>query len=78
MSTLQGSLCRLFRVTEAEPKGKVNSSKWAPWGEGRGGCTACFFHCCFEFLLRDNRSTMLLVSAPQCCWCLLHNSVDQL
>lgn len=66
-STLQGSLCRLFRITEAESKGKVNSSKWAPQGKGHGGCTTCFFHCCFvfEFLFGDNRSTMLLVSAAQ-------------
>lgn len=54
-STLQGSLCRLFRITEAESRGKVNSSKWAPQGKGRGGCTACFFHCfVFEFLSLHN------------------------
>ena len=58
--TLQGSVCRLFRITEAE-------SKRAPQGKGREGCTACLFHCCFvsEFWFGDNRSTMLLVSAAQ-------------
>ena len=70
--TLQGSVCRLFRIMEAESNGKVNSSKRAPQGKGREAAPRVYFIVVL-FL-----SFCLGITAPQCCWCLLHNSVDQL